>query len=168
MVRRLCLLMGLLLLAPFAAQAQLFGDKVELSAGYSFLRFRSTPQANMNGWEFAGQYKVFSWLGGVADIGTDYGSIGGVRSSVATYLFGVQASWPRRISPFVHVMAGHAGFYGGGFSAGTLAEAGGFGVDYRLAHGFSWRVVEGDYIRTRFQDDTQGNIRISTGIVFRF
>jgi hypothetical protein len=168
MVRRLCLLAGLVLLASLPAHAQLLGDRIEVSAGYSFLRFRSTPQANLNGFEFTGQYKLFPFLGGVADVGKNYGSVGGVHSSVTTYLFGVQASWPGRISPFIRAMAGHAGFYGGGFSAGSLTEDGGFGVDVRWKHGFSWRVIEGDYVRTNFLSHIQGNYRASTGIVFRF
>jgi hypothetical protein len=168
MVRRLCLLVGLALLASLPAHAQLFGDKIELSGGYSFVRFRSTPQANLNGFEFSGQYKLFPWLGGVADVGKNYGSIGGVESTVTTYLFGVQAAWPARISPFVRLMAGHGGFFGGGFTASSLTEDGGFGVDVRWKHGFSWRVLEGDYLRTNFQSHVQGNIRVSTGIVFRF
>jgi len=161
---------GLVLLTSLPAHAQLFGDKIDLSGGYSYLRFRSTPQASLNGYELSGQYRVFPWLGGVADYGKNFGSIGGVSSSVSTYLFGAQVSWPwpRRISPFLRFMGGRANFGGGGFYAGSWAEDGGFGVDMKWKHGFSWRLLEGDYLRTAFEGHTQGNIRVSTGIVFRF
>jgi hypothetical protein len=169
MVRRICLLAGLALLASLPAQAQLFGDKIDISAGYSYMRFRSTPQANLNGFEFSGQYRLFHWLGGVADISKEFGPIGGVSSSVTTYLFGAQASHSiGRFTPFVRAMGGHAGFWGGGFGAGALALDGGFGVDMRWKHGFSWRLFEADYVRTRFRSDTQGNVRGSVGIVYRF
>ena len=65
-------------------------------------------------------------------------------------------------------MGGHASFAGGGFYAGSWAEDGGFGVDMKWKRGLSWRILEGDYLRTAFEGHTQGNIRVGSGIVFRF
>jgi hypothetical protein len=43
----------------------------------------------------------------------------------------------------------------------------GGGVDYRIFRPIALR-FEGDYLQTRFYSTTQNNLRLSTGIVFRF
>ena len=119
MLRKVCLLVGLALIASVAARAQEAGDKIELFGGYAYMHFKSTPAANLNGFDLAGQYKVGDWfgikLGVVADIGGEYGKVNGVSSHVYTYIFGPQISWPHRISPFVHALGGL-----GRFSEATL------------------------------------------------
>jgi hypothetical protein len=50
----------------------------------------------------------------------------------------------------------------------------GGGVDYRVSSRFSIRPLKVDYLLTRFNEftttntQTQNNLRVSTGIVFRF
>ena len=168
MVRRLSLLLGLLLLVSLLANAQGLGDKVELFGGYSYLRVNGPPSANLNGWEFAGQYKVTDWLGGVADFDGHYGSPAGFSSSLHTFLFGPQISWPSRVSPFAHVLIGRAHISSGGFGESAFAMAIGGGIDTRLVHGIYWRVIQGDYLPTHFGNAWENNARLSTGIVFRF
>ncbi|MGB0034790.1 MAG: outer membrane beta-barrel protein [Candidatus Acidiferrales bacterium] len=168
MLRKVSLLLGFILLVSLSAHAQGLSDKVEVFGGYSYQRFDSSPRVNFNGWELSGQYKFTDWLGGVADFDGHYGTIAGVDSSVHTFLFGPQISWPARVSPFAHVLIGGAHFSGGGASDTSFATAIGGGIDARIAHGFSWRIIQGDYVITRFFGDTQNNARVSTGIVFRF
>jgi hypothetical protein len=165
MLRRLSLLAGLFLLVSFSAYAQ---DKVELFGGYSYLRVDTSPSFNTNAWELAGQYKFADWLGGVAEVDGHYGSPGGVSTSVHTFLFGPQISWPARVSPFAHVLIGGARVSAGGFSDTAFSTAVGGGIDTRLLPGVYWRVIEGDYLSTRFFGRTQNNARLSTGIVLRF
>jgi hypothetical protein len=164
MLRKLSLLAGVFLVAVLSAQAQKIEDKVELFGGYSYMRFDSSPSTNLNGWELSGQYKVANWLGGVADFGGTYGS----GASVHTFLFGPQVSWPKRISPFAHVLLGGAHFSSSGLADTSFSAAIGAGIDSKLAHGISWRVIQGDYLTTRFFGSTQNNARVSTGIVIRF
>jgi hypothetical protein len=165
MVRKLPFLLGLIFLVVLSAHAQ---DKVELFGGYTYERFRISPNANLNGWEFSGQYKVNSWVGGMADFDGHYGSIGGVSSSVHTFLFGPQVSFPARVSPFAHVLLGGGHLSGGGASDTSFSMAIGGGIDAKVGHRFSWRIVQGDYVMTQFFSNTQNNGRLSTGIVFRF
>jgi hypothetical protein len=168
MLRKLSLLLGLFFLISLSAHAQGISDKVELFGGYSYMRFDSAPQVNLNGWELSGQYKFTNWLGGVADLSGDYGSHAGVNASVHTFLFGPQISWPSRVSPFAHVLIGGAHFSAGGVTDTSFSSAIGGGIDTKIAHGVSWRIIQGDYLLTRFLGSTQNNARISTGIVFRF
>jgi hypothetical protein len=165
MDRKLLLLVAFVLVASLSARAQ---DTVELFGGYSYLRVNDSPSANFNGWEFGGQYKFADFLGGVADFGGQYGSPNGVSTSVHTYLFGPQVSFPASVSPFAHVLIGAAHVSGPGFSDTSFSTAIGAGIDTRLVPGIYWRIIQGDYLATRFFGNTQNNVRLSTGIVVRF
>jgi len=167
MLRKLSLLAGLVFLVSLSAHAQGLGDKVELFGGYSYFRTNS-PSFNLNGWELAGQYKITDWLGGVGDFDGHYGSPNGVSSTLNTYMFGPQVSWPSRVSPFAHVLLGGAHLSSAGLSESAFAMAVGGGIDTRLVHRIYWRVIQGDYLLTHFGGGREDNIRLSTGIVFKF
>ncbi len=167
MLRSLSFSFALVLLVSFSARAQGLGDKVELFGGYSYMRTAS-PSFNLNGWELAGQYKVTDWLGGVADFDGHYGSPNGFSTSLHTFLFGPEVSWPARVSPFAHVLFGGAHGSSGGFSDTSFAMAVGAGIDTRLIHGIYWRIIQGDYLPTFFGNSRENNARLSTGIVVRF
>ena len=165
MVRKLGLLFGVFLIVSIPARAQ---EKVEIFGGYSYMRFSSSPGANLNGWEISGQYKFTDWLGAVADFDGHYGSPGGVSSSVYTYLFGPQVSLQSRVSPFAHLLLGGAHFGAAGFGNSSFSMAIGGGIDTELLPGVHWRIVQGDYLLTEFGSRAQNNARFSTGIVIRF
>src|SRR3984893_9100610 len=140
MIRRLSLLLVLVFLGSDLAQAQLADNRVYVFGGYSYMRLRTSPAANFNGWELAGQYRFNNWLGGVADVDGHYGKLAGVSSTVHTFLFGPQVSWPTRVSPFAHVLVGGAHLGVGTFSSTSFSSAIGAGIDTTFAGGFSWRV----------------------------
>jgi hypothetical protein len=165
MVRTIGLLIGILVVSALPAVAQ---DKVEVFGGYSYMRFRPGNDLNLNGWEASAQYKFRDWLGGVADFDGHYGSPSGIGTSVHTFLFGPQVSWPSRVSPFAHVLLGGAHFSAAGFGDTAFSMAIGGGIDTEIKQGISWRIIQGDYLLTRFGGETQNNGRISTGVVFRF
>ncbi|HWG59447.1 MAG TPA: hypothetical protein VN661_10420 [Candidatus Acidoferrales bacterium] len=165
MLRKVALLLGLCLAFSVAANAQLLGgDQVEVFGGYSYMRLRTSPGANMNGWELSGNYKFMNWIGGVVDLDGTYGS----GASVHSFLFGPQISFPARISPFAHVLFGGAHFSSGPVHDTSFAVGVGVGIDARIVPGIAWRVIEGDYVPTHFFGQTQNNGRLATGIVLRF
>lgn len=167
MLRRMLFLFGICMLGAMSVRAQ--EERVELFAGYSYLHFHASPSTNLNGWEIAGQYKFTNWLGGVADFDGHYGSFSsGVGTSTYTYLFGPQVSFPGRVSPFAHVLLGGAHNSTAGFGSSSFSMALGAGIDTRVADKFSWRIFQGDYLRTQFGGGSQNNFRFSTGIVARF
>lgn len=167
MLRKTLLVLGLCIVAALPAQAQ-DDDKVEVSGGYSYMRFHSSPSANLNGWEASAQYKFRDWIGGVADFDGHYGSIRGIGTSTYTYLFGPQICWPARVSPFGHLLLGGAHNSTGGFGSSSFSMALGGGIDATLTDKFRWRVFQGDYLLTQFGGRSQNNARLSTGIIFRF
>src|SRR5215831_20226104 len=154
MLQKLLPVLGLLLLASLSAQAQ---DKVELFGGYSYMRFRNSPSANLNGWEIAGQYKFTDWLGGVADFDGHYGSSNGISTSTYTFLFGPQISRPSSVSPFGHLLFGGAHNSTGGLGSSSFSMALGGGIDAELAPGINWRLAQLDYLLTQFRGGAQNN-----------
>jgi hypothetical protein len=168
MLRKFGLLVVLALSLSLSAHAQSLTDKIEVFGGYSFMHYDTSPSFNSNGWELAGQYKVMSWLGAVADIDGHYGTFEGINPNLHDYLIGPQVSFPARVSPFAHVLIGASHFSAGGASSNSFATGFGFGIDDKVAPSISWRVVQLDFIRTRLFGVTENNTRISTGIVIHF
>jgi hypothetical protein len=175
-------------------------DKVEIYGGYSYLRASiqvgqtgplcpggqcppsggpsSVAQhANLNGWNFSGQYKFLPFLGAVADFNGTYGTVDGVGTREHTFLFGPQVSLPARVSPFAHALFGVAresqdallgsGFYSLGADTSWAAAIGG-GIDANVARFLKVRLIEVDYLRTQLHGATQNQPRISAGVVFHF
>lgn len=172
-MRRMCLLVTLFFLVSLSTYAQLSDPgPFQGFGGYSYTRFDTSPittsAASFNGFELSGQYRFRNWLGGVADFGGSAGNLG-IAPSLTTYLFGPEVSFRARVSPFAHVLIGAAHFGAGNPGSDTsFAAAVGGGIDLRLAHGIYWRVIQGDYLPTRFNGGTQNNVRVSTGLVVRF
>jgi opacity protein-like surface antigen len=140
---------------------------------------------NLQGWEASLEGKFFPHLGLVADFGGHYGSQtfqtfppqgGAVTVKVTGHqqevLFGPRISIPvGKFTPFGEFMVGLSHINNGGdvpsSSNTSFATALGGGIDYRLIRLVALR-VEGDYLRTRFFNTSQNNLRLSTGIVVRF
>jgi len=187
----------LVLLFPTFLHAQ---DRFEAFGGYSYFRASVnetgvqlcpvtqcptrtfTEHPSLNGWEGSLVYKPTKDFGIVADFGGTYGSLparsGSGSMHTNTYLFGPQVSFPARVSPFVHVLAGVAHeSTGGGFSGGfafpansrnAFAIALGAGIDLKVVSSVSVRLLQVDYLASHFVFSFQNQQRISAGVVFHF
>jgi opacity protein-like surface antigen len=186
--------MKLKLVVSLLAVLSLFGvsahaqdtPKVDIFAGYSYVRDKPSASGvssfDLHGGSASVAYNAKSWLSGVADIGAYHsGSIlkTGTSGTLSTYLFGPRISYRHygRVTPFGEVLFGvaHAGASVAGTSGSenAFAMSVGGGFDYRLSDHFAVRPVKVDYLMTRFSEtanggNTQNNLRVSTGIVFRF
>jgi hypothetical protein len=176
------------------AEAQVPGGNVFF--GYSFYStdlssygLSSIDRANTSGWEASVEGKVVPFLGLVADfdshygsqnfpicpvvpVGSGSGSCSGFNASVTehNFLFGPRASFSvGKFRPFAEALFGgaHVDVNNGVGSNTSFATAFGGGLDYKIIKPVAWR-IQGDYVQTRFFSSTQNNVRISTGIVFRF
>jgi len=177
------------LLATTLASAQV-PTSGNIFVGYSYERTTwsglGTGQSgpNLNGWEASLEGKVLPHVGIVTDFGSHYGSQtfiaetpGGLFNAEVTghqweILFGPRVSVAvGKFRPFAEAMFGVGHIHNGGdfFDTGntSFAEALGGGLDYHLVHLLALR-FEADYLHTHFFDTTQNNVRLSTGIVFRF
>jgi opacity protein-like surface antigen len=179
-------LLGFASLFAVAAQAQERElDRVEVFAGYSYVRANpatsGTSGFSLNGGSASASYNVNRWLSGVADFGGYNNSSilnTGANGTVATYLFGPRVTYRRfsRVTPFGEVLFGGAHVGSNVFSTNSqnaFAMTVGGGFDYRLTSHWSLRPAKVDYLLTRFKEpvigtESQNNLRVSTGIVFRF
>ncbi len=141
----------------------------------------------MNGWEASLEGKFLPWLGGVADFDWHYGGarisctpigpgcpslrprLNGSRHSV---MFGPRVSTTvGRYTPFAHFLLGfsHQSDAVGTVSTSDMgfSDAAGGGLDYKLVKSVSLR-GQVDWVQTNLFGGHQNDLRLSTGIVFRF
>src|SRR6266576_1939408 len=164
-------------------------DKVQVYGGYSYLRasievgifppagpppINITQHANLNGWEFSGQYKFLPFLGAVADFNGNYGTLNGSSVREHTFLFGPQVSLPAQVSPFAHALFGVAResqdipVVGTSGADTSFATALGAGIDAKLVPFVKLRLVQFECLWTQLHGATQNQPRVSAGVVIYF
>jgi opacity protein-like surface antigen len=197
-MKRWALLCGALLLFVGAASAQgtdTDSPKVEVFGGYSYVRFNPGMGAsgvNFNGGSGSAAYNLTPSIGIVGDIGGYHYSQSGGSANVISYLFGPKIAMRRGpITPFAQVLFGgaHGSINGGtcatarvrpdtsfsgcgSTSENAFAMALGGGVDWNATDHIGIRLIQAEYLLTRFgfggSSYSQNNARISAGVVFRF
>ena len=163
--------------------------KVDLYAGYSFVRFNTKvtgvkEHTNWQGLDASIAGNLNRWFSLVADFGFyDVRHLPpGVRASGYTFLFGPRFSLrTEHVTPFVHTLFGAArlsdtitppstsAFFNRTFSENAFAAALGGGVDVNFNKHVSWRLFQAEYLLTKFTDggnNRQNNYRVGTGLVF--
>jgi opacity protein-like surface antigen len=151
---------------------------------------------NLYGWNATATENLNKWFGGDLDVGGAYNSLSPdfffpsvpIVTKLHTVMYGPRFSYRKseRITPFVHVLVGVAHITGHNNQAtvftpllalvpqGTsrtdtaFAWALGGGVDLKVSHRVAIRLIQADYVMTRFFDQRQDNGRLSAGIVIRF
>jgi opacity protein-like surface antigen/outer membrane protein OmpA-like peptidoglycan-associated protein len=145
-------------------------------------------------------YNFNRYLGIVADVGaltnsevkftgayTSTVDVNNANVNVLTYLFGPRLSYRKynRITPFAQVLFGGAHANEVALtpctfsctllpSQNTFAMTAGGGLDIKVHRHIALRIIQAEYLMTRFQDyatgttSAQNDMRISAGIVFRF
>lgn len=201
-MRRIALLLGVALVLGGLAYAQ-EDHKIEATGDYSYFRANPGLPSyfnsqNLNGG--GGQFTFFMTpnIGLAGDL-QGYGSytqctkptapIAGCASgNLFTYMFGPQLKARMgKLEPFGEVLLGgaHSNFYGNACtktgicgskspSNNAFSFAVGGGVDYTATEKITIRIVDADYVLTRFGNNftggnnSQSNFRFQTGIQFRF
>lgn len=173
--------------------------KVEIFGGYSYLRATGAEEpANLHGWNAALNVNLKNWskasLGVVADVSGNYGtstvvifsldagSVGDLKTKNHNFLFGPQIQLHgSRVAPFARVMTGAARRQFSGLLSGSpvdlkdnaFAFGTGGGVDVKVNKRVWLRLVQADYLMTRFEaldqstSKTQHHLRLSAGLVIR-
>jgi opacity protein-like surface antigen len=176
-MRKFLLIISVACLLPLAAQAQ-ETPKAEVFGGYSYLRADGDGEStNVNGWNGSVAVSANKWLSFVSDFSGHYKSFDdGLGSNVDinshSFLFGPRVSARgEKVTPFAHALFGglrsSAGTSGLSFNDSSFAMALGGGLDVKVSNRVAIRVAQADYFMTRVLGDTQNNLRISTGLVFR-
>jgi hypothetical protein len=150
-----------------ALWAPAFAQRVEIFGGAQFEHLQSSY--NAVGWNasLTGNFKHV--LGITGDFSGVYNSHR-ASSSVYTYTFGpvLTARLPV-VQPFVHALFGGATISRQGVSDNAFAMFLGGGLDLGLRRGIGIRLVQADWLLTKFNDQTQDKQgRVSAGIVIKF
>jgi hypothetical protein len=148
----------------------------EIFGGYSYMRFDSPPLGyptwtNLNGFNAEVTYNITHRFSVTADGSGGYGSM----ITAYNYMIGPQYSLRKEKSKyFAHAFFGKAEntvsittLIKSGFESVGRAFAVGGGYDRDLTPRFTFRVM-GDYLHTDTFGNSQGDARISTGLVFHF
>jgi len=176
MVRRLTSLIFVLVLGSLVAAAQQSTSKFDVFGGYSYFNGSTSGVTNrysLNGWNGQGTYYLNHWLGATADFGGYYGSPFGLSANNYSFLFGPTVRIPvAHVSPFAHVLFGADRIYesllGGSVTDTSFGMALGGGVDIPVKGGLAVRAGQFDWLYSNHFSTGQNNLRVSTGVVFRF
>jgi hypothetical protein len=169
-------LVSSVVMAASSLSAGQVAPRWDFYGGYSYLRFDSTTLgfanwSNLNGFNGDVTFNITPRWGVTADGSGHYGS----QLTVYNYMVGPQYALRRDKSKFfVHGLFGKAqntidistSIHGGFLSVGR-SIAGGGGYDLDLTPRFTFR-VQADYLRTQTFGASQGNLRVSTGLVFHW
>ncbi len=159
--------LGLTLLSvPMSAQLLPRGN---VYGGVSYGQFtEATNRQSYRGWNASAEVLPFSRF---PHLGIVLDGSGFYRSGVSQYnlLAGPRLSVTYgKWRPFIHAMGGLAHVNSSGILYNPVAIDVGGGADYKIFFkNFSWR-LQGDVIRTNYASATQYDVRVSTGIVWRF
>jgi outer membrane immunogenic protein len=187
-MRLLLLLIGCLLalLLPSRAGAQM-DSHFDFGGDYNFVHANAPPKAcgcfsaqggdGWAGWRFSPNLSIIGEGGELSANHVNstpaslkiYTALGGPRYTVRSR---------RRLVPFGQALFGLAHGSGdltpvtdgGPGSANVFAMTVGGGMDYSLTEGLSFRLINAEYLYTRFNNGTnnrQNNLRLAAGIVIR-
>ena len=185
-MRKLVVLLVLLSL-PLLAQES--SPKAEFFGGYQYLHIGNNSTLGntgqgFNGWNVGTAYKFGKYFGVAGDFSGSYATISGVSAHIYTYGAGpVISAESGRVTPFAHFLFGGARLSGSESSVsvswnGFSTMVGG-GVDVNVNKNLGVRLAQFDWLYYHFGSKSiagstmpafsgSNNIRISTGIVFRF
>jgi hypothetical protein len=158
----------------------------ELAAGYSYIRLNDGLVDNLNGFNVSAFYNLRSWLAIGAEFIDAYGqdrkrlgfSFANTNENRYAYMFGPRLSFQpaKRFRVFGQTLLGGGHAHAtADFQRGTgradaeafVIMAGG-GVDWKLTPLLTWRLVEADYMRFRLDGEWEGDLQLSTALVFTF
>jgi hypothetical protein len=174
MMQKVGSLLALVLFFSVAAAAQQT-PKVELFGGYShLLADLSDSSFNLDGFHISAAENLNSWVGGVLDFSTHFGTRAGVNVNTQSIMYGPRLSFRKIkiVTPSAHALfgavRGSTGFDGISKPDIHFGLALGGEIDVKLNRRVAFRVIQADYLMTRFLNLRQDNIRVSTGFVIRF
>lgn len=181
-MRKLLTLSSVLFLLILVSTPKAYGQ-VELFGGYSHLGLSGTPSniaSSSNGWAGGAYLHLLGPFGVEADYSNHYGVTPQVPSNGGRYyvpgfteLYGPRFTLALpRIHPFVHALFGtvhgKAEIPSGSITENATGMAFGGGINVRGTRHVWLRLIQIDYLRAQFTNNTQNDTQISAGLIFRF
>ena len=189
---RRCFLTILTLACAFSSAA-LAQSKSSVFGGFSYLNgsndlyYPNSNSPELLGWDASYTYKIAPRFGLTADFGGNYGPANNFGFSTGNFMqhtlmgggeftalnFGRMQVNLRALAGASRLTTPYPDFFidsNGNGSNSQVAFSSAFGgsVDVKITPRVSWRIVQPEYLLTRFGGTYQDNFRLSTGIVFRF
>ncbi len=156
------MLAALLSVGAFAQE----GSRAQVFGGYQFLHQGNFGTSlNFNGWNGAADAYLTKNFGVTADFSGTYGN----SLDLYTYTFGpsVRANL-HGFTPFAHGLFGGGHLSGGGASVSGMTMYFGGGADVG-SQKLAFRLAQFDWMIARWNGtNLNNNVRISTGVLFRF
>ncbi len=154
--------------------------KAEIFGGYSFVHagVNTNTRLNVNGWTAAATGNISRLLGITVDVSQQFGTFNSSTDyEFRSFLVGPHFAYRKheKFTPFAHFLIGDAR-YGSRlipdnpslrYHENALAIAVGGGVDVHLKSIVAVRIIQADYYMTKFSRDTQNDLRLGFGIVFK-
>ena len=194
---RLILALAFLLVTLSSETLAQEAPPVEVYGGYSYFRpdgggslhgWNGSVAVNFNRWfgivgDFSGHYGSQSVRAEILDdnfpgtITVEADSDTNIHSILAGPRFSYREH--EKVTPFAHALFGASRLAGdatirfgpatvdSSFSDIGFALAIGGGVDVRLSESVGLRLIQADYVMTRFGNGSQNNVRLSVGFTFR-
>jgi len=178
-MRKLLMACGLLALAAGSASAQ-EGRGFEVAGNYQFVRINPGSGASgINCQGGAGSFGAYltERIVIIGDVGgcKVTGLPSGTTSHELNYLFGPRVYFPAhgRVFPYVQALFGGEQFSAGATGLGSassnaFAMTAGGGADITLTKHVSFSAIQVEYLYTHFGGANQNNLRIQSGLVWRF
>jgi hypothetical protein len=175
-----CVFVVLLILSGISA-AQETAPAFDLFGGYSYLKTDADlPNRSRHGWEVAGSFHLNRWLGVTLDSSRHWSNEFedipfSTKDSAHIFLIGPTFSYRvPKFSAFAHLLFGAASVretitdLGETSGETDFASAYGGGLDWHAGQHWGIRLTQMDYLKTKFANASQNNLRVSAGLVIRF
>jgi hypothetical protein len=191
-MQKLFIIAALAMALPVLSQAQ-EAPRTEFFGGYSYMRTEeiSPPRPaqpedrDLNGYNVSGAVTIFKkYLSVKVDISGHFGAVLPnipqlqIKQGRTLFLAGPQITFRKneRFQPFAHVLVGAVRLkvesdrvnVDGADTGFAMAFGGGVDVKTPLGKKVTVRLLQADYVRTKLEVATLGNLRVSAGIVLRF
>jgi hypothetical protein len=156
-------------------------SKTEAFGGFQYANVDAFGIQRVNLFGFDGQFTqyVHKNFGITADVGGAYGSpnVGGFTNHIKMYSYNFGPTLrlsPSNTTPFIHALFGltHTDVDSGALHGNWFSFALGGGYDVGISRGLAIRTFQFDYMHTGYDyalgNKSQNNIRLATGVVFKF
>lgn len=178
-MQEFALVVGLVLsMGMLPVMAQQETPRAEVSGDFSYVRVDTLVNSIQNAAGASGSVAVNlnRFLGAVGDVGVYKltAQPAGQGVTIVSFLFGPRVSFRQdeHVTPFMQLLLGGAHLSPeSGSSRTSFAMAAGGGLDVKATRHLAIRIVQAEYLMTRFPlgtiNRTEHNVRLSGGVVFR-
>jgi hypothetical protein len=190
-MQKLFIIAALTMALPVLAQAQ-EAPRTEFFGGYSYMRLEDSgvlgQDRDLNGYNVSGAVTVFKKYlslkvdisGHFGDLATNVAPLPRTDQGLTLFMAGPQFTFRKyeRFQPFAHVLFGAGrqtlelkapvGSFNNTDVGFAYAVGGGLDLRTPLGSKVAVRLFQADFVRTKFQNVTTGNLRASAGVVVRF